>query len=182
MPRCPRLTPSEVAAPSIAVNVRKPAPALPTPDRDQGGLSVDRRSFVVGSAAAAAALATGRASAQEAYPTRPVTFDQSVPARRRRRRRRPPARRRARADRQAAGRDRDQGRRRRPGRRAVRRQRQARRLHAADAHRLDLGLRRGRQAVRPAGEVHARRLHPDRALHRRPDACSSSTTSSRTRP
>jgi tripartite-type tricarboxylate transporter receptor subunit TctC len=33
---------------------------------------VDRRNFVVGSAAAAAALATGRATAQEAYPTRPV--------------------------------------------------------------------------------------------------------------
>ena len=34
---------------------------------------------------------------------------------------------------------------------------------------VDLGLRRGRQAVRPAGEVHARRLHSDRALHRRSD-------------
>jgi tripartite-type tricarboxylate transporter receptor subunit TctC len=33
---------------------------------------VDRRHFVIGSAAAAAALATGPASAQEAYPTRPV--------------------------------------------------------------------------------------------------------------
>jgi tripartite-type tricarboxylate transporter receptor subunit TctC len=33
---------------------------------------VDRRQFVIGSAAAAAALATGPASAQEAYPTRPV--------------------------------------------------------------------------------------------------------------
>ncbi len=55
------------------------------------------------------------------------------------------------------------------GRRAVRRQRQARRLHAAHAHRVDLRLCRGRQAVRPAAEIHPRRFHPDRALHRRSD-------------
>ena len=40
---------------------------------------MDRRNFVVGSAAAAAALATGRATAQEAYPTRPVTFVNPFP-------------------------------------------------------------------------------------------------------
>ena len=40
---------------------------------------MDRRNFVVGSAAAAAALATGRATAQEAYPSRPVTFVNPFP-------------------------------------------------------------------------------------------------------
>ena len=35
------------------------------------------------------------------------------------------------------------------------------------AYHLDLRLRRGRPAVRPAAEVHQRRFHPDRALHRR---------------
>jgi tripartite-type tricarboxylate transporter receptor subunit TctC len=40
---------------------------------------VDRRSFVAGSAAAAAALATRSAIAQEAYPARPVTFINPVP-------------------------------------------------------------------------------------------------------
>jgi tripartite-type tricarboxylate transporter receptor subunit TctC len=40
---------------------------------------VDRRSFVVGSAAAAAALATRSATAQEAYPARPVTFINPFP-------------------------------------------------------------------------------------------------------
>jgi tripartite-type tricarboxylate transporter receptor subunit TctC len=40
---------------------------------------MDRRSFVVGSAAAAATLATGSAVAQ-AYPTRPVTFINPFPA------------------------------------------------------------------------------------------------------
>ena len=94
---------------------------------------------------------------------------QPLSARRRRRRGGAAARRGAGADPQAAGGDRDQGRRRRPGRRPVRGRRQARRLHAAHAHRVDLGLRRGRQAVRPAREVHARRFHPDRPLHRRPD-------------
>ena len=34
---------------------------------------------------------------------------------------------------------------------------------------VDFRLRRSRQAVRPRAEVHARQLHPDRALHRRPD-------------
>jgi tripartite-type tricarboxylate transporter receptor subunit TctC len=40
---------------------------------------VDRRSFVVGSAAAAATLATRSATAQDAYPTRPVTFINPFP-------------------------------------------------------------------------------------------------------
>ena len=95
--------------------------------------------------------------------------DQPVSAGRCRRRGGAAARRRARAAPQAAGGDRDQGRRGGPGRRPVRGVRQARRLHAAGAHRIDLGLRRGRQAVRPPGQVHARRFHPDRAADRRPD-------------
>jgi len=40
---------------------------------------MDRRSFVVGSAAAAAAFATGPASAQEAYPARPITLINPFP-------------------------------------------------------------------------------------------------------
>ena len=40
---------------------------------------MDRRSFVVGSAAAAAALATRSATAQETYPARPVTFINPFP-------------------------------------------------------------------------------------------------------
>jgi tripartite-type tricarboxylate transporter receptor subunit TctC len=40
---------------------------------------VDRRSFVVGSAATAAALAAGPASAQESYPSRPVTLVNPFP-------------------------------------------------------------------------------------------------------
>ena len=40
---------------------------------------MDRRNFVVGSAAAAAALATRSATAQEAYPARPVTFINPFP-------------------------------------------------------------------------------------------------------
>ena len=95
--------------------------------------------------------------------------DQSVPAGRRCRRRRPAARRRARADPQAARRDRHQGGRGRRGRRPGRRQRQARRLHAAGAHRLAVGLRRGRPPLRPPGQVHQRRLHSDRAADRRSD-------------
>jgi tripartite-type tricarboxylate transporter receptor subunit TctC len=43
----------------------------------QGGSSVDRRSFVIGTAASAAAFAT--AGAQEAYPARPVTFINPFP-------------------------------------------------------------------------------------------------------
>ena len=40
---------------------------------------MDRRNFVVGSAATAAALATGHAAAQEAYPTRPVNVVNPFP-------------------------------------------------------------------------------------------------------
>ena len=89
---------------------------------------MDRRQFVVGSAAAA--LAGSRAAQQEAFPSRPITIINAFP----------PGgindlvgrpRRRARADLQAAGRGRDQGRRGRRGRRAGRRECQARRLHAA---------------------------------------------------
>ena len=40
---------------------------------------MDRRSFVIGSAATAAALATGTAAAQGAYPTRAVTFINPFP-------------------------------------------------------------------------------------------------------
>ena len=40
---------------------------------------MDRRNFVVGSAAAAAAFATGPTAAQEAYPTRPVTVVNPFP-------------------------------------------------------------------------------------------------------
>jgi tripartite-type tricarboxylate transporter receptor subunit TctC len=47
--------------------------------RDQEEATVDRRNFVVGSAAAAAALATGSTAAQEIYPSRPVTFINPFP-------------------------------------------------------------------------------------------------------
>ena len=40
---------------------------------------MDRRSFIVGSAAAAAALASGTSPAQEAYPSRPVTLVNPFP-------------------------------------------------------------------------------------------------------
>jgi tripartite-type tricarboxylate transporter receptor subunit TctC len=40
---------------------------------------MDRRSFIVGSAAAAAALASGTPLAQEAYPSRPVTLVNPFP-------------------------------------------------------------------------------------------------------
>jgi tripartite-type tricarboxylate transporter receptor subunit TctC len=40
---------------------------------------MDRRSFVAGSAAAAAALATGTATAQDAYPSRPITVINPFP-------------------------------------------------------------------------------------------------------
>ena len=83
---------------------------------------MDRRQFVAGSAAAAAALAAGPSFAQDAYPSRPITLINPFP----------PG---GAADvvgrpfaavlepiiKQPVG-DRDQGRRGRPGRRAVRRQ------------------------------------------------------------
>ncbi len=111
----------------------------------------------------------------------PGHADQSVPAGRRRRCCRPSVRRDAGTDHQAAGGDRDQGRCRRRGRRAVRRQRQARRLHHAGSHRVDFRLRRSRQAVRPPAQIHARRLHPDRALHRRADGARGQCRDARTR-
>ena len=40
---------------------------------------MDRRSFVVGSAAAAASVAAGPTFAQDAYPSRPVTFINPFP-------------------------------------------------------------------------------------------------------
>jgi len=40
---------------------------------------MDRRGFVVGSAAAAAAIATGHAQAQDAYPSRPITLINPFP-------------------------------------------------------------------------------------------------------
>ena len=46
-----------------------------TPDRR----TLDRRSFVVGSASAATALAALPAWAQEAYPTRAITFINPFP-------------------------------------------------------------------------------------------------------
>ena len=106
---------------------------------------------------------------------------QSVPARRRRRRGGAPAGGGAGADPQAAGGDRDQGRRGRPGRRPVRSQRQARRLHAAHAHRLDLRLRRGRQAVRPARRSSRATTSSPSPASSPTRWCSSSTTSSPTR-
>ena len=130
---------------------------------------MDRRQFVAGTAASAAAIAAGSAQAQEAYPSRAVTLINPFP---------PggavdvvgrplaavlepiikqPVVIETKAG--AAG----------AGRRAVRRRRQAGRLHAAAAYRLDLRLRRDGQAVRPPAQVHARRFHPDRALHRRAD-------------
>jgi tripartite-type tricarboxylate transporter receptor subunit TctC len=41
--------------------------------------TIDRRSFVVGSAAAAATIATVPAMAQDTYPSRPVTFINPFP-------------------------------------------------------------------------------------------------------
>src|SRR6185436_2758474 len=43
------------------------------------GRNIDRRSFVVGTAATAATLAAGPAIAQDAYPSRPVTFVNPFP-------------------------------------------------------------------------------------------------------
>jgi tripartite-type tricarboxylate transporter receptor subunit TctC len=46
---------------------------------NSGRNSVDRRDFVIGSAASAAALGIGTSFAQEAYPARPVTFVNPFP-------------------------------------------------------------------------------------------------------
>ena len=130
---------------------------------------MDRRNFVVGSAAAAAALATGSTAAQEVYPSRPVTLINPFP----------PggavdvvgrplaavlepllkqpvvietkAGAAGQVGAQFAANAKPDG------------------YTLLDAHRLDLRLRGGRQAVRPAGQVHPRRFHSDRAFHRRPD-------------
>ena len=123
---------------------------------------MDRRRFVIGTAATA--LAAGPALAQETYPSRPITIINAFPpgglndivTR-------PLA---MLADPQAAGPGRDQGRRRRTDRRAGRRLRQARRIHPAVAQHRHLRLRRGRQAVRPCAQDHPRRLHCDRAPDR----------------
>jgi tripartite-type tricarboxylate transporter receptor subunit TctC len=48
-------------------------------ERNSDARNLDRRSFVVGSAAAAATLATGPAIAQDVYPSRPVTFINPFP-------------------------------------------------------------------------------------------------------
>jgi tripartite-type tricarboxylate transporter receptor subunit TctC len=56
--------------------------ALPTPAHSAGHNredTMDRRRFVVGSAATAAAFATGPGQAQETYPARPVTFVNPFP-------------------------------------------------------------------------------------------------------
>ena len=142
---------------------------------------MDRRNFVVGSAAAAAALATGPAVAQEAYPTRPVTVINPFP---------PggavdvvgrpfaavlepllkqPVVIETKAG--AAG--------------------QVGAQFAANAkpdgytllaHLPSIsGFAAVDTAVRPDAQIHPRRLHPDRASHRRADGRWSSTTSSPTR-
>ena len=48
-------------------------------DRQGGGLSMDRRQFVIGSAAAAAAVWSRPALAQDAFPSRPVTIINAFP-------------------------------------------------------------------------------------------------------
>jgi tripartite-type tricarboxylate transporter receptor subunit TctC len=53
--------------------------AYPTPTPKTREELVDRRSFVAGSAAAAAALAMRPAAAQDAYPSRPITFINPFP-------------------------------------------------------------------------------------------------------
>src|SRR6266851_7150823 len=74
-PSSARLTPSG-AAPSIAADTRSAAlQAGP----DQGARRLDRRSFIVGSTAAAAALATRPAMAQETYPSRAITLINPFP-------------------------------------------------------------------------------------------------------
>ena len=65
--------------------------------------NIDRRRFVVGSAAAAATLATAPGVAQDAYPSRPVTFVNPFPPGGADRRRRPSVRGRDRAAAEAAG-------------------------------------------------------------------------------
>ena len=115
---------------------------------------MDRRHFILGTAAAA--LAAGPAFAQEAFPTHAITIINAFPPGGLNDPGDAAAGRGDGADPQAAGRGRGQGRRRRTGRRPVRRLRQARRIHIAVAQYRDLRLRRGRQAVgRPAKTTRA---------------------------
>ena len=142
---------------------------------------MDRRNFVVGSAAAATALATGQATAQEAYPTRPVHFVNPFPPGGAVDVVGPPAGRvlepilkqpvviETKAG--AAG--------------------QVGAQFAANAkpdgytllmHIVSIsGFAEVDKLFGRPVEVHPRRLHPDRPLHRRPDGAAWSTTSSPTR-
>ncbi len=130
---------------------------------------MDRRNFVIGSAVTAAALATGPTIAQDAYPSRPVTFVNPFP----------PG---GAAD--VVG---------RPFAAAMEPllkqpvviETKAGAAGAVGAqfvasakpdgytllvHIVSIsGLCRGRQAVRPPAQIHPRRLHPDRAPDRRSD-------------
>ena len=143
---------------------------------------MDRRHFVAGSAAAAAArLRLRPAFAQDAYPSHAITFINPFP---------PggaadvvgrPLAAMLEPHSQAALHHRNQSGRRRPGRWPGRCDRKARRLHAADPYRLDFRLCRSRQAVRPPAQIHARRFHSDRAADIRARWCCWSTTSSPTR-
>ena len=132
---------------------------------------VNRRSFVIGSATSAAILVTRPALGQQTYPARPITLINPFP----------PG---GAADlvgrpfaamlepliKQPVVIETKAGAAGQVGAQfaAVRK---ARRLHAPHPHRIDFGLRRGRQVVRAAAEVHALRLHTDRALHGGADGC-----------
>jgi tripartite-type tricarboxylate transporter receptor subunit TctC len=128
---------------------------------------MDRRSFVIGSTAATAAtLLPGRAFAQDAanYPSRAITFINPFP----------PG---GAADvvgrpfaavlepiiKQAAVIDTKAG---AAGAVGAQVAANAGRLYAAVAHRFNLGVFRGRQAVRPAAEIYPGGFHSDRAVHR----------------
>ena len=143
---------------------------------------MDRRHFVAGSAAAAAALGMRPAFAQDAYPSHAITFINPFP----------PG---GAAD--VVGRPlvamlepilkqpcrhRNQGRRRRPGRRAGRRERKAGRLHAAASISSRSPASPKSTSCSAAPEVHARRFHSDRASRPQGRWCWWSTTSSPTRP
>ncbi len=126
---------------------------------------MDRRSFVVGSAATAAALGTLPAAAQEVYPSRPVTLVNPFP----------PG---GAAD--VVGRpfaavlepllkqpvviETKAGAAGQVGGQFVAAAKPDG-YTLAHPHRVDLGLCRGGQALRPSAQVHARRLHSDSALH-----------------
>ena len=119
---------------------------------------MDRRQFVIGAAASAAAIWSARRPRRTHFvPGR--HHHQRVSARRRQRSGHAADCHRAGSRAQATGRGRHQGRARGRGRRAGCRQRQAGRLLAALAQQWARELRRGRQAVRPAAEDDPRRLH-----------------------